>query len=275
MSKTVPARSAIALTVLLGFLAVGPGPAAIECAHAEPPPMPRAPDGYRTRQIEGWTILVNSQFLRDQPDLANRTLTLLGFQLYQITRVIPSDALQKLRTVRIWVEENEPHHPCMAYHPDPGWLTQHGMTPKKARCVEIANARHFLDWTLQQPWMVLHELAHAYHHQFLEDGFQNAEVKTAFDRAVEAGRYNKVLRYGGQEEKAYALNNPQEYFAEATEAYFGTNDFFPFIRIELRRHDPGAYAALESAWGIRPSARNRAAVRKASQRRPGSPRREP
>ena len=29
-----------------------------------------------------------------------------------------------------------------------------------------------------------------------------------------------------------------EYFAEASEAYFGTNDFFPFVRIELRRHDP-------------------------------------
>ncbi len=267
MSKTVHARSALVLTALLGFLAVGPGPVAPPTADAEPPTMPRAPDGYRTRQIEGWTILVSSQLLRDQPDLADRTLTLLGFQLYQITRVIPPDALQKLRTVKIWVEEKEPHHPCMAYHPDPGWLKEHGMTPRKARCVEIANARNFLSWTLQQPWMVLHELAHAYHHQFLEDGFQNAEVKAAFDRAVGAGRYNKVLRYGGEEEKAYALNNPQEYFAEATEAYFGTNDFFPFIRIELRRHDPAAYAALESAWGIRPAPKHRGTTRKASHRR--------
>lgn len=257
----------IALTLMMGSLAVGIRPNAIETAAAEPPPMPRAPDGYRTRQIQGWNIIVNSKFLRDEPDLANRTLTLLGFQLFQITRVIPPAALEKLRTVRIWVEENEPHHPCMAYHPDPGWLTDHGMTPKKARCVEIANARNFLSWTLQQPWMVLHELAHAYHHQYLDDGFQNAEVKAAYDRAVGAGSYERVLRYGGQEEKAYALNNPQEYFAEATEAYFGTNDFFPFIRIELRRHDPKAYAVLESAWGIGPGARNRATVRKTSRRR--------
>lgn len=253
-----PPQSGIALAAMLaammGPLAVGPRPAGTGLAAAEPPPMPRAPDGYRTRQIEGWNVWVNARFLDRQPDLADRTLELLGFQLYQITRVVPPAALSKLRSVRIWVEEDEPHHPCMAYHPDPKWLADHGMTPRKARCVELANARNFLDWTLQQPWMVLHELAHAYHHQFLDDGFENAEVRAAYDHALESGLYNKVLRYGGQEEKAYATTNPQEYFAEATEAYFGTNDFFPFIRIELKRHDPKAVAMLESAWGVRPNA---------------------
>ncbi|MEE8389889.1 MAG: hypothetical protein V3S14_03710, partial [Anaerolineae bacterium] len=43
----------------------------------------------------------------------------------------------------------------------------------------------------------------------------------------------------------YALKNDKEYFAESSEAYFGTNDFFPFVRAELRRHDPEMCALLK------------------------------
>ena len=124
------------------------------------------------------------------------------------------------------------------------------MNPDKQKCVELANARNFLDWTLEQPWMVLHELSHAYHHQFLRDGFDNPLVKAAYDRAMKSKIYAKVLRISGREEKAYAASNPMEYFAEATEAFFGTNDFYPFVRSELRRHDPAAYDLLVKQWGV-------------------------
>jgi hypothetical protein len=244
--------SALVVTAIPGPLAAVPGPDEPRANAAEPPPMSRAPKGYRTRQIEGWTVWVNGAFLDTQPELAGRTLTLLGVQLYQITRVIPPEALNKLRRIRIWVEESEPHHPCMAYHPDPKWLRDHDMNPQKARCVELANARRFLEWTIQQPWMVLHELSHGYHHQFLADGFENAVVKRIYQQAMKVRLYDRVVRYGGEEEKAYAASNPMEYFAEATEAYFGTNDFFPFVRIELKRHDPSAFAMLESLWGVTP-----------------------
>lgn len=271
--STFRARAGSVLVVLLALMpvpiAVGPWHLEIGMAAVEPPPMARVPEGYRTRQIEGWQVWINGGFLSGQPELADRTLRLLGFQLYQITRVVPRDALAKLRAIRIWVEENEPHHPCMAYHPDPRWLIDHGMNPEKARCVELANARTFLVWTIHQPWMLLHELAHGYHHQFLEGGYDNAEIKATYDRALKDRLYDRVLRYGGQEEKAYAATNPMEYFAEASEAYFGTNDFFPFVRIELRRHDPRAFELLESLWGVNPAAaRKRPATRKTPRTRP-------
>jgi hypothetical protein len=163
--------------------------------------------------------------------------------------VVPPDALAKLRTIRIWVEETDLDTPCMTYHPDPGWLREHGKNPDKAGCVELANARTFLEWTIEQPWMLLHELSHGYHHQFLPCGFDNPTIKSAYDHAMKARLYERVLRYNGQQEKAYAVTNPMEYFAEATEAYFGTNDFFPFIWIELKRHDPTAVEMLETLWG--------------------------
>jgi hypothetical protein len=40
-----------------------------------------------------------------------------------------------------------------------------------------------------------------------------------------------------------------EYFAEATEAFFGTNDFYPFVHSELRRHDEAMFRLLERLWG--------------------------
>jgi dipeptidyl-peptidase-4 len=45
-----------------------------------------------------------------------------------------------------------------------------------------------------------------------------------------------------------------EYFAESTEAYFGRNDFFPFDRRELTRHDPEVEALLGKLWGAGPGA---------------------
>jgi hypothetical protein len=234
------------LTAVPAILTLGAGPRPSPVPYDLPKFDPI--DRYETRVIEGWTVLVNEGLLRDQPDLAARTLTLLAHQLYQITLRVPAGPLKRLREIRIWVEEKESHHPCMAYHPDPGWLRDHDMNPAKARSVEIANARNFLDWTRDQPWMVLHELAHGYHHRALPGGFANGGLKSAYTRAKASGRYESVLRIGGREERAYAMTDPMEYFAEATEAYFGINDFYPFVRAELKRHDPELFDLLGKLW---------------------------
>ena len=45
-----------------------------------------------------------------------------------------------------------------------------------------------------------------------------------------------------------ALNNPQEYFAELSEAWFGANDFYPFVRPEVQQHDPEMAKLLKKLW---------------------------
>lgn len=202
---------------------------------------------YARRELRGWTLRVH-QSLEAEADLWARTREVLDGQLFQIERNVPAVAVERLRTVPVWIELVEPHHPCMCYHPGAGWLRDHGMNPEKEGGVEIANARNFIAWTRDQPWMVLHEMAHAYHHQFLADGFENAPVQTAFDSARTAGRYSTVLRISGRHEKAYAATNPMEYFAECSEAFFGTNDFFPFVRAELKEHDPEMFERLGELW---------------------------
>jgi hypothetical protein len=138
----------------------------------------------------------------------------------------------------------------MCYHSSADWLREHQMNPEKAQAVEIANCRNFLEWTRHdQPWMVLHELAHAYHDREL--GFENAEIKACWDRAVDAHIYESVQHIDGRKVRHYALTDAKEYFAEMTEAYFGTNDFYPFVRAELKEVDPRMHDLLEKLWGVR------------------------
>ena len=58
-----------------------------------------------------------------------------------------------------------------------------------------------------------------------------------------------MLHWDGTRAKAYALENEQEYFAEATEAWFGTNDFWPFVRAEVLESDPELARLLKEVWG--------------------------
>jgi hypothetical protein len=206
-------------------------------------------DRYQERLLEGWRILVHKRLLApEQKPLCDQVLKQLGHQLYGITRVVPTEALARLRKIPIWVELAHPRHSCMCYHPSADWLRGHQMNPQKAGAVEIANARNFLTWTLDQPWMVLHELAHGYHHQFL--GYNHGDIKKCFQEAKAAKLYESVLTCRGRKARAYALNNDQEYFAEQSEAYFGTNDFYPFVKAELKIHDPKMLAVLEKVWGV-------------------------
>ena len=81
--------------------------------------------------------------------------------------------------------------------------------------------------------------------------FEHAGV-TSCSAAKEAKIYESVLRTSGRKEKHYAaLTNRMEYFAEMSEAYFGTNDF-PFVRAELKEVDPRMHAMLGGeVWGVR------------------------
>ena len=60
---------------------------------------------------------------------------------------------------------------------------------------------------------------------------------------------DKVMLFDGRLVGHYAKTNHKEYFAEGTESYFYRNDFYPFVRAELKKHDPDLHAVLEKVWG--------------------------
>lgn len=207
-------------------------------------PLYEPTQSYTAHCIEGWPVLVSSG-LAQENGLCEQVLNLLEVKLYDVGRAIPETALGELRKTRFWLER-EGDVTCACYHPSKQWLSEHGFNPDKTRSVEIGNAINFLNWTHHQPEMVLHELAHAYHHGVL--GYEHSGIKAAYQSAVQEGSYQAVLRYDGTTARAYALNNEQEYFAELTESYFGTNDFYPFVRAELMLHDPRMFDLLRELW---------------------------
>lgn len=203
---------------------------------------------YATTRVAGWTVRVNRELLTTQSELGSNALALLAVKLREITNTVPSRACEALKRVPIWLGVNDGHAPCAEYHPSKSWLAENGYNPDKAKCVEIGNAKKFLEWSPRQPAMILHELAHGYHDQVL--GFSDKRVRAAFERAKASGNYAMVRRNNGKTERAYALTDDHEYFAEATEAFFGTNDFYPFTREELKGHDPEMFSLLEELWGL-------------------------
>ena len=190
---------------------------------------------------------VNARLLAET-NLCERTLKLLAAQLYQVARVVPPEPLAKLRQIPIWVERSSSQFPCMCYHESRDWLSTHGVNPDKTSAVELANPETFRTWTRDQPWMVLHELSHGYHQRFL--GSDHAGIRRCFEQAKAGKTYESVLRINGKKDRHYALNNEKEYFAEATEAFFGTNDFYPFTRAELKEHDPEMFKLLCEVWEV-------------------------
>lgn len=210
---------------------------------APPPPTPT--EEYEVLDLRGWTVRVNPALLA-KPALWSKVRDELDHQLYAITRVVPRPALDRIRDVEIWAELETPKTACMCYHVSRGWLVPNGYNGDKEGTVEIGNAEAFLDWTRGQPWMVLHELAHGYHHQVF--GYDDAEIVEAFERSRDSGDYDLVGHISGTPRRHYALTNQMEWFAETTEALFGTNDFHPYVRSELWEVDPEGAALVERLW---------------------------
>lgn len=206
------------------------------------------------RTVEGWTVRIDTRLWSEQRAATDKALELLVVQLREIIRVVPAPAVQHLRRVTLWFTRTYPGEGGRAeYHPGAGWLRDNGRDPAMVQGVEFTDIPDFESETRRMPNFTLHELAHGYHDRVLPGGFSNAEIAAAYKSAKASQRYERVQRKNaaGQVnwDRAYAMTNPMEYFAESTEAFFSRNDFFPFNRTELQQHDPDMDALLVRLWG--------------------------
>ncbi len=203
--------------------------------------------------VEGWTVAVDPQLFADEHrEVGEKAIEALANHLQRVKYIMPKDRLEQLQQLRIWLELNNPELGAMQYHPDRGWLLSHGHDPRLVKHVHIPRAQQLLErrmWA-KHPYVVLHELAHAYHDQVLS--FDEPSVMAAYEDAKKKKIYEQVLLYTGKKVRHYGLSNHKEYFAESTESYLGVNDFYPFVRAELKEHDPAMFDLMVKFWGTVP-----------------------
>jgi hypothetical protein len=221
--------------------------------------------GYTTMMMEGFTLFVSDETKSHGEDekYTRKPMQVVELELQGIVRVMPPKMLKILRTVKVFVEWDDPESkpknggPGIAvarYWYDAGrgaGMAMNGRDPKKANNIEILSMRH-----LTEKWqpskhsdqiVILHELCHAVHSHLL--GNNNLTIKAAFQQAADRGLYDQVKHESGRTAKAYAATNDHEYFAELSCAYLDRCAYFPFTREELKEHDPVGYAMMEQVWG--------------------------
>lgn len=123
-----------------------------------------------------------------------------------------------------------------------------GTSEKFDHSIVIRSAYDYLRYSDDAALMTaIHELSHAYyylHYQRLYKSNMNA-----YQNALKKKLYTNVKnKQGRNTEKAYALTNEREYFAELAKIYWLHNYYFPFSREELRAYDPEGYLMISQAF---------------------------
>ena len=199
-------------------------------------------------KLQGWTLQFDKRLLTgEHKAVGDEVRRMIDGKLFEITLLVSPSRLKHLREVPIWVDLDHPLKTAQ-YHPGAKWLRDHGHDPAMVKAVHIPDAGRLIGLirSNDQPAVMLHELAHAYHDRVL--GFGYGPIRKAWDKIVASKKYEKVLHIRGNQVRHYALTNHKEFFAEMSEAFFDTNDFYPFVRAELKEFEPEVFALLKAVW---------------------------
>lgn len=240
--------------VAAGGLAADPAPPKatdVEPAGGGATLKPDQPGSRSPQSLEGFTILVDDALLPGGPDesLGREALAFLAAKLAEIRIVLPPAKVDALRNVTIVLDRECGTLASMQYHPSGEWLASNGYPRMLEKCVHLPRARDVATRRNinEQPWVILHELAHAYHDQVL--GFEDPRIVAAWEEFQRSGQGDDTLLFNGARARHYGLTDHKEFFAEMTEAYVGSNDFHPFNRAELETEFPGIFQLLAEIWG--------------------------
>ncbi|MFT4513038.1 MAG: hypothetical protein ACI89X_004462 [Planctomycetota bacterium] len=201
------------------------------------------------QDMHGWTVHVDPALLEGKEGAkGKRALSMLANHLERISLLLTGKQLKDMRKLELWIEHRHKTLNNMQYHPSAAWLRNHDCDVRLAKKVHIPIASQLLsrEQLLKHPAVVLHELSHAYHHQVL--GFDDQRVFNAFKKARDSAVYKRTLTHRGNTVRHYALTDHKEYFAEGTEAFLYRNDFYPFVRAELKQADPKLHEVLQQIW---------------------------
>jgi hypothetical protein len=223
---------------------------------------------YRKFTIQGFSVFVDRKILNDSQQ-TQRLRQQLKRILTRIGQVTSTKQFATFKQTALWFSPEQLYMLEISSSPEFGgkhlsfkrseYAGQYLITsadrlkaqkrnPDKARSIEIGNVAHFVNYDeTTQTAIVLHELAHAYHHQVL--GHQYAPLQSAYQEAMAQKLYTMMSLRSRQDSKVYAATDAHEYFAELSVAYLATNHQFPRDREVLEEYDPIGYALMQKVWG--------------------------
>lgn len=204
---------------------------------------------YEKLDIVGFQVFIRKDAYRYRQ--TKEAINLLTHDLIEIKHLVTPHQFFFFQKVKIWVEWEANYSNAIHYIPSVAWLKRKGYFREKSKSIEIVNIKNYLKFSCLQPYMVLHELAHAYHHQVL--GYDQCDIMEAYYTAMQKQLYDSV-RYikplkKQNKVRAYASLDAKEYFAELTESYYGLNDYFPFDKDDLQLFDPVGFELMKKIWG--------------------------
>ena len=169
--------------------------------------------------------------------------------------VIPEAAMDALRDsgLTIYIDDPENQQEWWPCAPGPGGCYASG-THRIGGSFWGSGGNVMSGWHWQS--FIMHEVAHAYHHEIIANGLGNECIIDAYERNKH--RYERVdnsarasgipPHEGVQIVQHWAYRTAMEYFAELTEAYFFRGTSYPWNRLELYRHDAHGYFMVREAW---------------------------
>ncbi|KAK9709942.1 hypothetical protein K7432_008709 [Basidiobolus ranarum] len=227
---------------------------------------------YVQLNVSGWRIYKHRS-------VKDETIPVLRYKLDQYLRIdIPWYRQGHAKQIAIWIDPD--HHDCRTCgkwykpekNPSHGFLAQQGLNPDKAGAVILTPEALLYDrCNYNQPFLLLHELAHAYmglnphikeqvskyFQSWSQRWGKNAYFQNAQRRAMMI--WNNCHppacetvenRYGS--ERAYALTNQNEFFGVMSETFFGISDFLPSNGWKMRQLDPETYEFIKKMWDLPP-----------------------
>jgi hypothetical protein len=209
---------------------------------------------YRQVQIDDVKVAVEKQLQDECPEVAKKALARLKAKRAQVLTALPSKASKRLGRIRFfllcgpkakhggrnngldYIQNDAPRH-----HPE--------LDRRWRDAIVVYCAQNYLD--LSDLWAVkalVHEFAHAY--QLEQWPEHQPDIQSAWEHARDSGLYRNVLdvETGKTLERAYALVNQLEYFAELSTMYFAKCNYQPSDRQRLETYDPIGFAMIRKLW---------------------------
>ena len=210
---------------------------------------PHTAKDYEITKVRGWSIHVHKDYVNGDKDVLANAMKNVDIQLGHVETLLPEKAVVKLRKIPIWISTGRRK---AEYHWSRGWVVANDRPAEMTHSVQISDIKVISHTRPTGPWVLLHELCHGYHdREVSREDFR--AIEKAYKTALDKGLYLKVLhtrRGRGKYVKAYAATRMHEYFAETCEAYFGVNDFYPFLRAELQDYDPAICEIIERVYHV-------------------------